>query len=75
MTYAKALQKTIAAEPAVTGRSLAELQRGIAAITAELKGPMRDADRIMLAAYRSAMRTALANATPTPAAADAGEGA
>lgn len=60
MSYVEALKQAVASEPPVTGRSREELETAIHAVTAELAAPMNNADRIILAASRSAMRNALA---------------
>lgn len=64
MSYAKKLKRAMdEAEPAGPGLSRGELMRRIASITERLKGPMSDAERIMLCADRASFRKALERAT------------
>lgn len=59
MQYAKALKKATDEAKPVLGFSRAELQRRIALITEDLKGPMSNAERIDLCAVRASYRKAL----------------
>lgn len=61
MQYAEALQQVMAEEPPVAGRSREEMEAAVAAITAQLKGPLRNDERIMLFSSRAALRKALAD--------------
>lgn len=65
MSYAQVLKKVVDAAKPVVGASRSEIEDALKDISALLKGPMSNAERILLCEERASLKKALAAADCT----------